>query len=280
MAARPLGERAEASAPAAPRASSVRKILRALAAIPQRIAHPVQPAETAMETVDPQLPPRVAATAAVTPVMSRAAVAPAPEPQPGLEPEPELPAQPGPEPQIIEIVEVVPAPAEQIDPPEAAAEPAAGPASPAARVRLARQVSRTAAPSPPAPQRAVPARSAPATLLRVTRSPQQRPRRQEPDALSAAWPPPPPPAGAQEQPTPAQAAALMLMRDEQPASAGPAAADAGQSAEISAPPAPAAQRASDPREDADRMYEEVVERLRRDLMAERERMGDLLGDLL
>ena len=29
---------------------------------------------------------------------------------------------------------------------------------------------------------------------------------------------------------------------------------------------------------ADRMYEDVVDRLRRDLLAERERMGNLLGE--
>jgi hypothetical protein len=31
--------------------------------------------------------------------------------------------------------------------------------------------------------------------------------------------------------------------------------------------------------DLDAIYEQVVERLRRELLAERERMGDLLGDL-
>ena len=40
-------------------------------------------------------------------------------------------------------------------------------------------------------------------------------------------------------------------------------------------PAPAAQSGPD----LDEIYEQVVERLRRDLLVERERMGDLLGDL-
>jgi hypothetical protein len=37
---------------------------------------------------------------------------------------------------------------------------------------------------------------------------------------------------------------------------------------------------AEPLLDMDQLYEQLVERLRRDLLAERQRMGDVLGDLL
>jgi hypothetical protein len=49
----------------------------------------------------------------------------------------------------------------------------------------------------------------------------------------------------------------------------------------SAPPAPSAVPASGGGGggDIDEIYDQVIERLRRELLADRERMGDLLGDL-
>ncbi|MGN6378323.1 MAG: hypothetical protein ACTHNU_05180 [Gaiellales bacterium] len=55
-------------------------------------------------------------------------------------------------------------------------------------------------------------------------------------------------------------------------------APAGQR-ELAAPPAPAAAAPAGGSADDEELYERVVDRLRRELMTERERMGDLLGDL-
>jgi hypothetical protein len=60
--------------------------------------------------------------------------------------------------------------------------------------------------------------------------------------------------------------------DPAPSETAHTTADALASASPGAPPAAAAP-------DIDDLYEQVVERLRRDLLCERERMGDLLGDL-
>jgi hypothetical protein len=65
----------------------------------------------------------------------------------------------------------------------------------------------------------------------------------------------------------------LLAREEAIAQSAPEPVAAVQPA---APPAPAAP----PGPDIDEIYEGVVERLKRDVLAERERMGDLLGDIL
>ncbi len=75
----------------------------------------------------------------------------------------------------------------------------------------------------------------------------------------------------------APAFALMREPDPAPAEAPGAPAEPAQAAAPPASPAPA------PREggggDIEEIYDQVIERLRRELLADRERMGDVLGDL-
>ena len=74
------------------------------------------------------------------------------------------------------------------------------------------------------------------------------------------------------------APAVSLMRaadgEQEPAAAASDAPAATESA-----PAPAAQGGGGGGGDIEEIYTQVIERLRRDLLADRERMGDLLGDL-
>src|SRR5262249_10504521 len=92
----------------------------------------------------------------------------------------------------------------------------------------------------------------------------------------------PRPAGASFAP----AVALMRAADDD------SQANAGQGGDQAAAPAPAAAPQAPPRPaqqpgggggggggDIDELYDQVMQRLRRDLLADRERMGDLLGDL-
>ena len=76
-----------------------------------------------------------------------------------------------------------------------------------------------------------------------------------------------------EPSTPAPTEYLMRAPDDMPAEA---AAPPGQA---SAPPPPVPAQASQAAPDLDEVYEHVVLRLRRELLADRERMGDLVGDL-
>jgi hypothetical protein len=89
----------------------------------------------------------------------------------------------------------------------------------------------------------------------------------------------PPPAGR------AFAPAISVMREAD--SSAPNSNDQGQPDPGSAPPAapPAAAPAPPPAQggggggDIEEIYTQVIDRLRRDLLADRERMGDVLGDL-
>jgi hypothetical protein len=77
-----------------------------------------------------------------------------------------------------------------------------------------------------------------------------------------------------------QAASSFLFREpvvEPPAEATAAAQPSASAAAPAAAPTPPPQPPS--AQPIDEIYEQVVGRLRRDLLAERERMGDLLGDL-
>jgi hypothetical protein len=68
-----------------------------------------------------------------------------------------------------------------------------------------------------------------------------------------------------------------LMREAIEPEAAEASATPSEAATPTPAPAPPPERA--PEQSADELYELVVSRLRRDLLVERERMGDLLGDL-
>jgi len=80
---------------------------------------------------------------------------------------------------------------------------------------------------------------------------------------------------AQPEGTPATAA--MVFR----AAEAPEPSEAASAPDVPVPAAPAPTAPSPPSAapQLDELYEHVVERLRRDLLVERERMGDLLGDL-
>jgi hypothetical protein len=71
------------------------------------------------------------------------------------------------------------------------------------------------------------------------------------------------------------AAGSTIFRDD--AAADPAPAPAATPAPA-APPAPSGGGGGGGG-DIDEIYDQVIERLRRDLLADRERMGDVLGDL-
>jgi hypothetical protein len=76
-------------------------------------------------------------------------------------------------------------------------------------------------------------------------------------------------------PRPMGAAGSTIFRDD--AAADPAPAPAATPAPA-APPAPSGGGGGGGG-DIDEIYDQVIERLRRDLLADRERMGDVLGDL-
>jgi len=84
---------------------------------------------------------------------------------------------------------------------------------------------------------------------------------------------------------PSRATGPRLARQEAPLSAPPTSASPAPNPPPPAPltpPTPPPLQAPDgarPADSVDEIYEQVVERLRRDLLAERERMGDLLGEL-
>lgn len=73
----------------------------------------------------------------------------------------------------------------------------------------------------------------------------------------------------------------MLLRAEGGAPAGdaPAASQPLLTASVAPAQAPAGAPGQGGGGSIDEIYDQVVERLRRDLLADRERMGDLLGDL-
>jgi hypothetical protein len=80
-----------------------------------------------------------------------------------------------------------------------------------------------------------------------------------------------------EDEAPSTAGFLLRAPDESPPEPGEAsAAPAATTVAVAPPPAPAAPQGGS---EIDDIYEQVVDRLRRDLLVERERMGDLLGDL-
>jgi hypothetical protein len=75
----------------------------------------------------------------------------------------------------------------------------------------------------------------------------------------------------------------VLARQDDEGGGAEAAAEASEAtAEVAAGPAPgpAAGGGQGGSGNIDEIYEKVVDRLRRDLLVEREKMGDLLGDLL
>jgi len=83
------------------------------------------------------------------------------------------------------------------------------------------------------------------------------------------------------------APAVALMRAPDDSGTGGADNQGGEPAPAAAPAAPPSQPAPAPAPssggggggDIDEIYDQVMQRLRRDLLADRERMGDLLGDL-
>jgi len=82
---------------------------------------------------------------------------------------------------------------------------------------------------------------------------------------------------------PAPPVRRVLSRQEDGEGAGSAVDVGSESAEAVATATPAAAAApggGDGAQSIDEIYDKVVDRLRRDILVERERMGDLLGDLL
>ena len=75
------------------------------------------------------------------------------------------------------------------------------------------------------------------------------------------------------------APAFALMREPDPAPADGQAPSAAAQAATPPSPAPAPPAQGGGGGDIEEIYDQVIERLRRELLADRERMGDVLGDL-
>ena len=75
------------------------------------------------------------------------------------------------------------------------------------------------------------------------------------------------------------APAFALMREPDPAPPNDARSGAGSTSRLPSSRTPAQGGGGGGGGDIDEIYDQVIERLRRELLADRERMGDVLGDL-